>query len=114
MKLHGLENICINRGGKSTFDILREAYLVPKHFHGKSGENPVILTDVQGELLKDCKPVVSKHDYLKFKEILNNHACAPRSSLYLADGYDMHRSYKQGLEVKTIKVNRKRGRLTFH
>lgn len=100
--------------GKSTFDILREAYLIPKHFHGKSGENPVLLTNPQGGVLHNSKPVVSRHDYSKFKEILNNHVCAPRSCLYLADGYDMQRSYKQDLEVKTIKVNRKRGVLVIY
>ena len=26
--------------GRSMFDLLREAYLIPKKFHGKAGENP--------------------------------------------------------------------------
>ena len=38
--------------GKSMFDLLREAYLIPKRFHGKSGENPVLLTNPEGELLR--------------------------------------------------------------
>ena len=33
--------------GGSMFDLLRDAYLIPKKFHGKSGENPVLLTDVE-------------------------------------------------------------------
>ena len=37
--------------GRSMFDLLREAYLIPKKFHGKAGENPVLLTDADGELL---------------------------------------------------------------
>ena len=37
--------------GRSMFDLLREAYLIPKKFHGKAGENPVLLTDVDGNLL---------------------------------------------------------------
>ena len=37
--------------GRSMFDLLREAYLIPKKFHGKAGENPVLLTDAAGELL---------------------------------------------------------------
>ena len=36
--------------GGSMFDLLRDAYLIPKKFHGKSGENPVLLTDVEGKL----------------------------------------------------------------
>ena len=100
--------------GKSTFDLLREAYLVPKHFHGKCGENPVFLTNEEGELLPDCKPAVSKHEYVKFKEVKKAHTNAPRSKLYLVDGYDMQHSYKENLEVKTIKVNRRRGVLALY
>ena len=37
--------------GKSMFDLLREAYLIPRKFHGKAGENPVLLTNVEGKLL---------------------------------------------------------------
>ena len=33
--------------GKSMFDLLREAYLIPRKFHGKAGENPVLLTNVE-------------------------------------------------------------------
>ena len=100
--------------GKSTFDLLREAYLVPKHFHGKGGKNPVFLTDKEGEILPNVRPVVSKHEYDKFKEILKKHKNAPRSALYLVDGYDMRHSYNDKLEVKTIKVNRKRGILVLY
>ena len=32
--------------GKSMFDLLREAYLIPKRFHGKAGKNPVLLTNL--------------------------------------------------------------------
>lgn len=35
--------------GRSMFDLLREAYLIPKKFHGKAGENPVLLTDAAGD-----------------------------------------------------------------
>ena len=42
--------------GKSMFDLLREAYLIPKRFHGKSGENPVLLTNPEGELLPEAPP----------------------------------------------------------
>lgn len=38
--------------GGSMFDLLREAFLIPKKFHGKSGENPVLLTDVDGNILE--------------------------------------------------------------
>ena len=85
--------------GKSMFDLLREAYLIPRKFHGKAGENPVLLTNVEGELLKDAGKMVSAHDYGKSKETFDRHECVPRSRLYLADGYDIVRSYTDGLEI---------------
>ena len=74
---------------RSMFDLLKEAYLIPKRFHGKTGENPVLLTDINGKVLNTKQSVVSRHEYKKFLEIYQAHVAAPRSKLYLADGYDM-------------------------
>ena len=98
--------------GRSMFDLLREAYLIPKKFHGKAGENPVLLTDASGELLPGEK--VSAREYAKFKETYKNHKCAPRSALYLADGYDLVRTYTEGLNITEEKDNRKRGVLALY
>ena len=46
--------------GKSMFDLLREAYLIPRKFHGKAGENPVLLTNVEGELRPDIGKTLSE------------------------------------------------------
>ena len=54
--------------GGSMFDLLRDAYLIPKKFHGKSGENPVLLTDVEGKLLESKKREVTAHEYEKNKK----------------------------------------------
>ena len=35
--------------GRSLFDLLREAYLIPKRFHGKAGKNPELLTTPEGD-----------------------------------------------------------------
>lgn len=97
--------------GKSMFDLLRDAYLIPKKFHGKAGMNPVLLTNPDGELLPATKKIVSSREYSKFKEIYKNHECAPRSKLYLADGYDIVRSYVGGSEMNITekKENKRRG-----
>lgn len=100
--------------GKSMFDLLREAYLIPKRFHGKAGENPVLLTDVEGNLLEKAKNQVSPREYAKFKEVHRNHFAAPRAKLYLADGYDLVRSYEDGLEVVEKKANKRRGFLMLY
>lgn len=95
--------------GGSMFDLLRDAYLIPKKFHGKSGENPVLLTDVNGKLLESRKREVTAHEYEKFHETYRQHQCAPRSKLYLADGYDIVRSYTEGMQIREKKENKKRG-----
>ena len=100
--------------GKSMFDLLREAYLIPRKFHGKAGENPVLLTNVEGELLPEAGKMVSAHEYGKFKETFDRHECVPRSRLYLADGYDIVHSYTDGLEIKEEKEERQRGILILY
>lgn len=98
--------------GRSMFDLLREAYLIPKKFHGKAGANPVLLTDVDGNLLQEKK--VSAREYTKFKETYEIHQCAPRSKVYLADGYDLIRSYTEGMQIEETKENRQRGVLALY
>ena len=99
---------------RSMFDLLKEAYLIPKRFHGKSGENPIILTDVNGNLLEDKKELVTKHEYKKFHEIYKAHCAAPRSKLYLADGYDLVRYYTSDMNICEKHENRERGILILY
>lgn len=99
---------------RSMFDLLKEAYLIPKRFHGKSGENPVFLTDVDGNLLEEKKELVTKHEYKKFQEIYRTHPAAPRSKLYLADGYDLVRYYTNDMNICEKQENRERGILILY
>ena len=99
---------------RSMFDLLKEAYLIPKRFHGKSGENPILLTDVDGKLLEDKKALVTKHEYKKFREIYNSHHAAPRSKLYLADGYDLVRYYTTDMNICEKHEHKERGILILY
>lgn len=94
---------------RSMFDLLKEAYLIPKRFHGKTGENPVLLTDINGKVLNTKQSVVSRHEYKKFLEIYQAHVAAPRSKLYLADGYDMVRYYTEHMNIEEKKEKREQG-----
>lgn len=94
---------------RSMFDLLREAYLIPKRFHGKAGDNPVLLTDAEGNKVETSERKISAHEWEKYQEILKNHVCAPRSKIYLADGYDIVRHYTEKLNIKENYVNPKRG-----
>ena len=86
--------------GRSLFDLLREAYLIPKRFHGKAGKNPELLTTPEGDVIEEKKKLVTKHEFEKFRDVYKNHSCAPRSKLYLADGYDLMRVYTDGMNIK--------------
>lgn len=99
---------------RSMFDLLKEAYLIPKRFHGKCGENPVLLTDADGNLIESKKDLVSRHEYKKFCEIYNAHPAAPRSKLYLADGYDLVRYYTKDMNICEKQENRARGILILY
>ena len=99
---------------RSMFDLLKEAYLIPKRFHGKAGENPILLTDADGKLLAGKKNLVSKHEYKKFQEIYHAHDAAPRSKLYLADGYDLVRYYTSDMNIKEKHENKERGILLLY
>lgn len=99
---------------RSMFDLLKEAYLIPKRFHGKAGENPVLLTDADGNLAVDRTALVPKHEYKKFQEIYNAHPAAPRSKLYLADGYDLVRYYTHDMNICEKKENKQRGILVLY
>ena len=99
---------------RSMFDLLKEAYLIPKRFHGKAGENPVLLTDASGNLLDSQKKFVTKHEYKKFHETYLAHPAAPRSKLYLADGYDLVRYYTHDMEIAERKEKKERGILILY
>lgn len=99
---------------RSMFDLLKESYLIPKRFHGKGGENPVLLTNEEGELLEGKAEEVPKHEYRKFLEVYQAHGPAPDSKLYLADGYDLTRYYTEGMEIQERKENKRRGILALY
>lgn len=98
--------------GKTMFDLLRDAYLIPQTFHGKAGENPVLLTTPEGELLEGKD--VSHHTMRRFKDILSRHQCVPRSLVYLADGYDIERYYKHDGSIDSRKTDAIRGILLLY
>ena len=55
---------------RSMFDLLKESYLIPRRFHGKCGENPVLLTDVDGDLLEEEKAVVQNMNIKNFGKFI--------------------------------------------
>ena len=99
---------------KSMFDLLRESYLIPKRFYGKNGKNPILLTDAEGKLLDDAKKQVTNHEYSKFKEIFERHTNTPRSKVYIANGFDIERSYTDDFKIKEELKNKKLGIMVLY
>ena len=58
--------------GGSMFDLLRDAYLIPKKFHGKSGENPVLLTDLLSLVTRFIALVFRRSIAIDLLSILGN------------------------------------------
>ena len=61
--------ICQN----SMFDLLRNSFLAPFRFNEDGNDNPVLLTDEDGRLLKSDIKVAEK-DYLRFKKVFEKRA----------------------------------------
>ena len=98
----------------SMFDLLRNAFLIPFKFNADGHTNPIFLTDEEGKLLESKKREVTAREYEKFHETYRQHQCAPRSKLYLADGYDIVRSYTEGMQIQEKKENKKRGVMALY
>jgi hypothetical protein len=96
------------------FDLLRTAYLIPNRFHGKNGENPKLLTDVNGEVLEEYRNSVSARDVRKFQDIFHQHVCVPRAALYLADGSHLRHKYDEKMQVQEMYSPARRGILTLY
>ena len=75
---------------RSMFDLLKESYLIPRRFHGKCGENPVLLTDVDGDLLEEEKAVVAKQ-VTHYKEY--------QSLIYNGDYYRLANPFEDGMSA---------------
>ena len=60
---------------RSMFDLLKESYLIPRRFHGKAGENPILLTDPDGKLLDDKMWSISMNtkSFVKYMSIIMRH-----------------------------------------
>lgn len=79
--------ICQN----SMFDLLRNSFLAPFRFNEDGNDNPVLLTDEEGRLLKSDIKVAEK-DYLRFKKVFEK---KPKRKMYLAYGYRKRHSFDE-------------------
>lgn len=81
----------------SMFDLLRNSFLAPFRFNQDGKENPVILTDDDGNLKKNNKIKVSEKDYNRFKNVFRK---AEKEKMYLAYGYRKKHLY----DIETMEI----------
>lgn len=76
----------------SMFDLLRNSYLAPFRFNEDGKENPIILTDDDGNLRKDLDVEVPEADYERFhREFRHMEDC----KMYLAHGCRLNHAYDE-------------------
>ena len=78
--------ICKN----SMFDLLRNAEVIPFRLNADGVLNPFIVTNEEGDLVKDGKIVVGEKEFKRFRKIFQKEK---KKNLYLAYGYRKHHCY---------------------
>ncbi len=81
--------ICQN----TTFDLLRNAFLIPYRFNADNIPNPVIMTDDKGNLLPEFAHTVREKEYHHFREAYQNQGCP--ENMFLAQAHRYSHSYSQ-------------------
>lgn len=90
--------ICRN----SMFDLLRNSFLAPFRFNADGQENPVLLTDDNGNFLREKGIHVSDRDYDRFRKLYRE---KDGVKMYLAYGYRKRHAYnEETMEVEEYKM----------
>ena len=76
----------------SLFDLLRNSYLIPFRFNADGKQNPVIMTDDNGNLLPEYKKAFHQKEYEHFREVYNHFD--GKKKMYLAQAYRYSHSYR--------------------
>lgn len=100
--------ICQN----SMFDLLRQAHLAPFKFNADGEQNPILLTNEEGELLDQDQIKVHPKDYQRFKKVFKTH---DHMHMYLANGYRKKHSYNPDtMQVESFKTDEYTGILLLY
>ncbi|HBM3455754.1 TPA: DUF4866 family protein [Listeria innocua] len=99
--------------GRTLFELLRQAFLIPKKLTGKTSHSPLFLTDQQGTLTAS-KEEVSNREFEKFQEIIHSELSSSETAIYLVDDEDIVHSYESDFTISTKTINKKRGILVLY
>lgn len=90
-----LMGICQN----TLFDLLRNSFLIPYRFDADGKQNPVIMTDENGQLLPAYKGTAHEKEYRHFHEVYK--ALGNQKNIYFAQAYRYSHEYQSDcMDVK--------------
>ena len=69
----------------SVFDLLRNSFLIPIRFKTKGVENPIFLTDENGNLLDESKNHIYEKKYKMFHKLFEEQDEIPDYRMYMAE-----------------------------
>lgn len=80
--------------GNSMFDLLRNAFLIPLRFNDKGKENPILLSDEDGNFIESDIHIPESKKHM-FKKLIEKNR-------YLAYGFLEQHSFKEDMSIQTI------------
>lgn len=87
--------ICQN----TLFDLLRNSFLIPYRFDADGKQNPVIMTDENGQLLPAYKGTAHEKEYRHFHEVYKD--LGNQKNIYFAQAYRYSHEYQS--DYKDVK-----------
>ena len=89
----------------SVFDLLRNSFLISIRFNDKGVENPIFLTDENGDLLSGSH----QHACAKKYKMFHKQDEIPDYHMYMADGFREKHGYNEKGEIETFRISEHTG-----
>ena len=93
----------------SVFDLLRNSFLISIRFNDKGVENPIFLTDENGDLLSGSHQHACAKKYKMFHKLYEQQDEIPDYHMYMADGFREKHGYNEKGEIETFRISEHTG-----
>ena len=93
----------------SVFDLLRNSFLISIRFNDKGVENPIFLTDENGDLLSGSHQHACAKKYKMFHKLYEQQDEIPDYHMYMTDGFREKHGYNEKGEIETFRISEHTG-----
>ena len=93
----------------SVFDLLRNSFLISIRFNDKGVENPIFLTDENGDLLSGSHQHACAKKYKMFHKLYEQQDEVPDYHMYMTDGFREKHGYNEKGEIETFRISEHTG-----